>query len=358
MAESSQERTEQATDKRKREARRKGTVTKSTDLTHAAVTVVLLLVLPIAVGRIGTGVAEGMTNTFLSITPDPSRTSVLRAFVACLTPALPGVAMIIAAAMGAGLVCNFAQVGFTFSPEAMVPNFQKLNPFEGAKRFLSSRIFFDTAKSTAKLGLFGYIAYAAIAARWSDIRAFPYMSPFGALQAAGEILHTLALRIALLWAAIAGLDYFFQRRQVQKSLMMSKQEVKQEHKDAEGSPQTKMARNMRRRRMRRQSLKKAIKSADAVITNPTHYAVAISYDARKGHAPRVVAKGQDFMAERIRETAKLYRVPIVPNPPLARALYRQCEVGDFVPRELFQAVAEVLAYVYKTLGRLKNFQRS
>ena len=358
MAETSQERTEQATDKRKREARRKGTVAKSTDLNHSAVTLALLMILPIAVGKLGIGFAQGMSTTFSSISANPSRTSVLRTFMACLSPALPGVGLIIAAAMGVGLVCNFAQVGFTFSPEAMVPNFQKLNPFEGAKRFLSTRIFFDTAKSTAKLGLFGYIAYSAISSRWSDIRAFPYISPYGALQAAGEILHTVALRVALLWLAIAGLDYFYQRQQTQKSMMMSKQEVKQEHKESEGSPQTKMARNQRRRKMRRQSLQKAMKSADVVITNPTHYAVAISYNAAKGHAPIVVAKGQDFLAERIRETARAYHVPLVPNPPLARALYRQCEVGDYVPRELFQAVAEVLAYVYKTLGKLKNFSRA
>jgi flagellar biosynthetic protein FlhB len=357
MAETSQERTEQATERRKREARKKGTVAKSTDLNHAAVTIVLLMVLPAAIGMLGTGFVQGMRTGFLGLTAETNPTNILKTFVACLSPALPGIGLIIAAAMGVGLTANFAQVGFMISPEAMAPNFAKLNPLEGAKRLLSSRALFDTGKASLKLGLFGYLAYTAISAKWSDIRAFPYISPFGALQAAGEILHTVGLRVAIVWAAIAGADYFFQRKQIQNSLMMSKQEVKQEHKEAEGSPQTRMARNIRRRKMRRRSMKQAVQSADVIITNPTHFAVAIKYDMTKGHAPIVVAKGQDYLAARIRDTAKSARIPIVANPPLARALYRQCEVGDFVPRELFQAVAEVLAYVYKTLGKMRNVKR-
>jgi len=357
MAETSQEKTEQATERRKRDSRKKGTVAKSNDLNHAVVTVVLLMVLPAAISILGTGFVQGMHTAFLRLTTDTNQVSIQRTFLSVLAPAAPGVLMIIAAAMGVGLVSNFAQVGLMFSPEAMIPNFSKVNPFEGFKRLLSSRSAFETGKSSLKLGLFGYLAYSAISARWSDIRAFPYMSPFGSLQAAGDILRTVGLRVGLVWLAIAAFDYFFQRKQMQKSIMMSKQEVKQEHKESEASAETKMARNQRRRKMRRTSMRKAVQSADVVITNPTHYAIAIQYNPAKGHAPIVVAKGQDLLAARIREAAKKSRVPIVPNPPLARALYRQCEVGDFVPRELFQAVAEVLSYVYKTLGQLKNFKR-
>ncbi len=356
MADTSQERTEQATERRKRDARKKGTVAKSTDLNSAAVTVVLLMVLPTAISLLGSGFVQGMNSAFMQLTADTNQVNLQRTFLAALMPALPGIGCIIAAAMGVGLVANFAQVGFMFSPDAMIPNFSKLNPFEGMKRMLSSRSAFDTAKASLKLFVFGYLAYSAVSSRWSDIRALPYISPFGSLAVAGEILRTVGLRVALVWAAIAGLDYFFQRKQMQKSIMMSKQEVKQEHKESEGSQETKMARHIRRRKMRRGSMKKAVQSADVIITNPTHYAVAIQYDQSKGHAPIVVAKGADLLAARIRETAKAARVPIVPNPPLARALYRQCEVGDFVPRELFQAVAEVLSYVYRTLGKLKNYK--
>jgi flagellar biosynthetic protein FlhB len=357
MAETSQEKTEQATERRKRDARKKGTVAKSTDLNHAAVTIVLLMVLPAAFSMLGTGFVQGMKAGFMQLNSQGNPNSLLRSFLTCLSPCLPGIGLIMATAMGVGLASNIAQVGLTFSPESMVPNLAKLNPFEGLKRMLSSKSAFETGKASLKLGLFGYIAYSAISSRWSDIRAFSYISPFGSLEAMGEILRTVGIRVALVWATIAALDYFFQRKQMLKSIMMSKQEIKQEHKQSEGSPETKMARNIRRRKMRRSSMKRAVQTADVVITNPTHYAIAIKYDKLKGHAPIVVAKGQDLLAAKIRETAKAARVPIVPNPPLARALYRQCEVGDFVPRELFQAVAEVLAYVYRTLGKMKNVRR-
>jgi flagellar biosynthetic protein FlhB len=163
----------------------------------------------------------------------------------------------------------------------------------------------------------------------------------------------IALRIAATWLVVAGIDYFFQRKQVDRQLRMSKEEVRQEMKDAETSPELKMA-QARRRRMNRGRMMEAVKTADAIITNPTHYSVAVKYKPGKDHAPMVVAKGLDLLALKIREIAKEHHIPIVPNPPLARALYKECELGDYVPRELFQGVAEVLAYVYKTIGGMNK----
>jgi flagellar biosynthetic protein FlhB len=354
MAETSQERTEQATDKRKREARKKGTVAKSVDLNHAASTIALLMTLPLALSKLASAMLGTMRFALANPTEDPSFSGLQHRFLTCLVPVLPGIAIIMAVAVGVALVSNFAQVGLVFSPEALAPNFAKMNPLEGFKRMLSSRGAFETGKAALKAILFGYLAYSAIMSRWSDVSHLGFLNTMGGLQAIGEIMRTMALRIAIVWAILAGADYYFQRKQTNKGLMMSKQEVKQEHKESEGSPEVKMARHRRRHKLRRQRMRQAVQAADVVVTNPTHFAVAIQYSPTKGHAPIVVAKGQDLVAARIREFAKEAKVPIVANPPLARALHKQCEVGDFVPRELFQAVAEVLAYVYKTLGRVRR----
>jgi flagellar biosynthetic protein FlhB len=162
------------------------------------------------------------------------------------------------------------------------------------------------------------------------------------------VIREIGLKVGFVWLGLAGLDYFLQRKQTDKQLRMTKEEVKQEMKEMEGSPELRAAIAQRRRKLSRRMMQ-AVKTADAVITNPTHYAIAIKYETGKMHAPQVVAKGVDLIALRIREVAKESKVPIVPNPPLARQLYKKCELGDYVPRELFQAVAEVLAYVYKTL---------
>jgi flagellar biosynthesis protein FlhB len=179
----------------------------------------------------------------------------------------------------------------------------------------------------------------------------------GAPQAAaviGGLAHTVLLRVGIVWLVIAAVDYFFQRKEVDKQLMMTKDELKREMKEQEGSPEVKAAQYRRRRQLAKGSLASKLKSADVVVTNPTHFAVAIAYERSKMHAPMVVAKGQDYLALRIREFAKDLEVPVVENPPLARQLYRTCEVGDPVPRDLFGPVAEVLAYVYQTLRRVKR----
>jgi flagellar biosynthetic protein FlhB len=150
---------------------------------------------------------------------------------------------------------------------------------------------------------------------------------------------------------LAGIDYYFQRKQVDKQLRMSKQEVKQEMKEMEQSAELRGAIARKRRALSRSRMMEAVKKADVIVTNPTHFSIAIKYESGKMYAPQVVAKGADLVALKIREIAKEHKVPIVPNPPLARQLYKKCEVGDFVPREMFQAVAEVLAYVYRTMNR-------
>jgi flagellar biosynthesis protein FlhB len=201
--------------------------------------------------------------------------------------------------------------------------------------------------------LFMYVGWTAIQGSWPIIVNLSGTTAVQTLVAVGGIMKSIALRIAFLWLVLGALDYFFQRKQVDKQLRMSKEELKQEMKESETSPELRMAQMARRRRLSKGRMMDAVKTADVIVTNPTHFAVAIKYEPNKSHAPIVVAKGADFLAAKIREVAGDNRIPIVPNPPLARALYKQCEIGDYVPRELFQAVAEVLAFVYRTLKKVK-----
>ncbi|HVT14122.1 MAG TPA: flagellar biosynthesis protein FlhB [Fimbriimonadaceae bacterium] len=353
MPDTSQERTEEATPKRRLEARRKGTVTKSTDLNNALVLLALILVLPAGISKIGFGFMSAMTTAFTKMPTELRIDTILPYVAVVIQPALIGLAIVIGAAMIVGLAANFAQVGFVLSGEALAPNLNKINPGAGLKRLFSMSATFEGFKASAKAGVFMYLAWTAIQSGWPQIVKLGEMTPTQSLVAIGLIVRAIAIRIAFVWLALAAIDYFFQRKQVDKQLRMTKEELKQEMKEQETSPELKMAQAARRRKLSRGRMMEAIKNADVVVTNPTHYAVAIKYDPGKSHAPIVVAKGADFLAAKIREVAGQHRVPIVPNPPLARALYKKCEIGDFVPRELFQAVAEVLAFVYRTIKKVK-----
>lgn len=354
MSEMAQERTEEATPKRRTDARKKGTVAKSTDVTNAIVLIVLVLVLPMTVVRIGQSLMVSMNKSMSSIPLDLHPATIGKYFWNAAQPAMISMLPFIIAAIVAGLAANFAQVGFVISPEAMKPSFSKINPMQGAKRLFSRHVIMEGGKATVKCFLFGYLAYNAIAAEWPHLVTISALTPADALSVVGGVLKTILVRMTVVWLVLGAIDYFFQRKQTNKQLMMTKEEVKQEYKEMETSPELKGARMQRARKLMKSRMKQAVATADAIITNPTHFSIAIKYEPGKMHAPQVVAKGQDYLALRIREIAGEHKVPIIPNPPLARQLYKKCEVGDYVPRDLFSAVAEVLAYVYQTLGKVRK----
>lgn len=350
---SGQERTEEATPKRKRDARRKGTVAKSIDLTGSLVLLASILVLPAAVGSMGSGFLTGMRAS-LSDIPSTLDFSTMGSYCGrVLIPSLPGLAMLVFTIMVVGVSANFAQVGFVLSTESITPSFAKVNPLEGFKRLFSSKAVFDAAKASLKAGLFGYLVWSEITSHWPNLMGLSWLTPQASMAAVGAMLKGICIKVGVSWLVLAAVDYFFQRKQVDKQLKMTKQELKQEYKEAESSPELKAAQHRRRRQLSKGRMMAAVAQADVIVTNPTHYAVAIAYDREKHAAPVIVAKGLDLMAARIREVAAEHKVPLVPNPPLARALYKQCEIGDAVPKELFQPVAEVLAYVYRTLKNIR-----
>ena len=353
MPESSGEKTEKATPKRRQEARGKGTVVKSQDLVGALGTVALLAILPAAGASMGQGAIAAFKGAIQTMPAAPAPGDLGGLALRSTAPMLGGLALVLAVAMLVGVLSNVGQVGFKLTPEALAPKFEKLNPLTGFQRMLSKQGAMETAKGVVKTLLFGYLAYGVLRSSWLDLMALGEVSPGVALGVVGGVLKAIGMRLIPTWLVLAAVDYGVQWKRVDDQLKMTKDEVKREAKEGQTSPEVLRERAKRARRMAQGGMMKAIKTADVVVTNPTHYAIAIKYDHGKHAAPVVVAKGVDFLAAKIREEAKANRVPLVPNPPLARALYKQCEVGDPVPHELFRAVAEILAHVYRTLRRVQ-----
>lgn len=348
------ERTEQATPHRRQEARKKGTVAKSTDLTGALGLLVVALMAPSVFTGLSQSLLGGIGGSLGRIPTEVSYSAFTRYGMGLVSPLMAAILPLFGALMVVGLVSNFAQVGFVLSTESLNPSLDKLNPMPGLKRLFSAKSSFDGLKAIAKMFLFGFVANGVITESWGQLMNLSLVTPAQATVIIAGVAHSILIRIAVLWLVIAVADYIFQKRQVDKQLMMTKDELRREMREQEGSPELKSAQMQRRRKLAKGGLASKLKEADVVITNPTHFAVAIKYDRSSMVAPIVLAKGADFLAKRIREIAHDLDVPMVENKPLARALYKHCEAGDFVPRDLFAPVAEVLAYVYATFKQVKR----
>lgn len=348
------QKTEDPTPRRKQEARNKGNVAKSTDLNGAIAMMVAAVLTPMLVATLG----EELISKFLHVISQPptdiSPASVLAQASQLVSPLLLALLPLAAGLLVSGLVVNFAQVGFILSAEPMKPTFEKINPIAGLKRIFSRRALVEGLKATAKLFLFSWMIYALVSSRWDEISSLAALSPLEASQTVGGIIQTFFMQMAMVWLVIAALDFAYQKYEHLQNLKMTKEELKREMKDQEGSPEIKFAVMRRRRQILKGGMAKKVREADVLITNPTHFAIAISYKRNTMHAPVVSAKGLDHLALKMREVAKEAGVPIVENRPLARALYDKCEAGDFVPRELFGPVAEVLAYVLKSVKKAKR----
>ncbi|HEX3030693.1 MAG TPA: EscU/YscU/HrcU family type III secretion system export apparatus switch protein, partial [Bacillota bacterium] len=260
---------------------------------------------------------------------------------------------VLAATLVAGVSANFAQVGVMFSTEALAMRLDRLNPIEGLKRIFSLRSLAELIKSLFKVTMVGVLAYRII---MDNFEVFPKMLDMD-IRTSGSFIGGLVVKIgleaAVLLLVLALFDYMFQRYEFNKSLKMAKEEIKEEFKQTEGNPQIKGKIREKMRKMSSRRMMQEIPKADVVITNPTHYAVALRYDGDTMQSPQIVAKGVDLLAQRIKEIAREHGVITVENKPLAQALFKVTDVGDFVPADLFQAVAEVLAFVYRLKGRKK-----
>ncbi|HOJ33949.1 MAG TPA: flagellar biosynthesis protein FlhB [Candidatus Hydrogenedentes bacterium] len=345
--ESGGERTLPASPLKRQRARERGTVAKSQDLVAAGSMLFGLLTLWFFGSTMFAHMVEAM-RYFLAHASDIDITTTTAPYTAIQSLLYFGgiMAPVFILLTVAGLAMNYAQVGFLFAPEAIAPKFERLNPFEGFRKFFSLRAFVELIKSVLKLAIISYVVYITVRGRWENLFLLSHMSPVGVVYGVGEITALLWFRIMLVMVAIGLLDYLFQRWQYEQDLRMTVQEAREELKELEGDPRIRQRVRQIQRQMAMQRMMAEVPKADVVITNPTTYAVALRYAMDSMDAPVVVAKGARILADRIRRIATEHDVPIVEKPELARTLYRTVEVSHAIPESLYRAVAEILSFVY------------
>jgi flagellar biosynthetic protein FlhB len=348
--------TEKATPKHRTEARKQGNVAKSTDLNGAVVLAAGLVGVMFMGPNVVSGVGTAMRSIFAEISHPGEATTAAglsAIFQLALHTMLTTVAPIAGMCLAAAFVVNVAQVGFKPTFQPLKPSFGKLNPLTGFKNtFFSARVPFEGAKAIAKVSAVGAVVALALVPQLTHVGASVGTPPAALGSLITSSIMGIAQRAAIAYLVIAVIDVIWQRRKHAQSLRMSKQEIKQEARNADLPPEVKGAIRRRQRQAAMARMMAAIPQADVVVTNPTHFAVALSYDGNHP-APIVVAKGQDLVAKQIRRIAEENNVPIVPDPPLARALHKSVEIGQQIPAEMYAAVAQVLAFVYRMAGRRK-----
>ena len=348
-----QDKTEKATPRRRREARKKGQVAQSKEISSVVILMTILGVFYFAgawvfynLTGVFTGVYENIGTLPLSNATEAGLflRTMFEYLISILIPVFLPIVV-------AAIVSNVAQVGFEMHVQPMKPKLSKLNPISGMKKFVSWKSLVELVKSILKILIVGGVGIAVID---KEMQYFPSLMQ----RSVGDILLFIAsvtfkifIYVSLVLIILAALDYAYQRWQHEKSLKMTKQEVKDERKQSEGDPKIKARIRSVQLEMAQRRMMESIPEADVVITNPTHLALAIKFDAKEMIAPTVLAKGSGFMAERIKEVAREHHIPIVEDKPLAQTMFKMVEIGDYIPVELYRAVAEVLAYVYRLKGQ-------
>ena len=353
------EKTEPATEKKLNDARKEGQVAKSKEIGNAVSLLALFLILKFWIGHIGQQFLQVFSDVYQRIPGTTANWSgylpehdMLVIFQHMMLEILYIVAPIFAVAFILAFVCDVAQVKWKVTGKPLKPKFSKISPASGFKRIFSANSLVELVKSIAKIGLVVYIAYNYLQDKWQYLYLLYDMPLMQAIQLIGQLVTDLGIRIAMVYIVLAAVDYLYQRFKFSRDMRMTKQEVKDEYKQQEGDPQVKGRIRQKMQEASRRRMMQSLPQADVVITNPTHYAVAIKYDPEVADAPLVIAKGEDYLARKIKEIAKENQIEIVENKPLARMLYANVDVGQAVPPELYQAVAEVLAFVYHLQGKV------
>ena len=353
------EKTEEPTAKKLQDARKEGQVAKSKEVTSAFELLAFFILLYLWVESMATFFIGDMYDVYSQI-PEYIKLydgyiqekTFSTLFVRSVLRILLVMAPFLLAGFLVAFVTNVLQVKWQPTTKPLQPKFSKLNPVNGFKRFFSINSLVELVKSLLKIGLIGYVVYSYLKKNMPPLYSFYDLSLNQGILQAGWLVVNLGIRISLFYMIIAVLDYVYQRVKFKKDMKMTKQEVKDEYKNQEGDPQIKSKQRQRMQEASRRRMMQQLPQADVVITNPTHYAVAIKYDPQIYDAPYVIAKGADYLAQKIKESAKENHIEIVENKPLARMLYANVDVGSVVPPELYQAVAEVLAFVYHLQGKV------
>lgn len=356
MAQPLEEKTEAPTGKKKSEARSKGNVAKSADLSTA----LMLLFGSVLIYFLGGSLVWSIKGTMISFFKNPIyenfdiatlHSLIINAASRNMNSLLPilGGFMVIAA------VSSFSQVGFNFSPKALNPNFKKLDPFSGIKNIMfSKKALVKLVMSIVKLIIVGVIAYFSIRKDIEPLMELVSMRVEVIFSSASNLIFAITLKISIILLILALLDFLYQRWQHNKDLMMTKYEVKQETKQSEGDPLVKSRIRTIQRQVAKQRMMDAVPEADVVVSNPTHYAVALKYDTATMSAPKVIAKGLDSLALKIMEKAREHHIPVVEDRVLVRVLYKAVELNGEIPSDLYTAVAKVLSYVYQLRNIVGN----
>lgn len=349
-----QEKTEKATPRRRQKARERGQVFSSRELNSAFILLASFILLRL----IGKNIVINMTQFFEHFLTDSikredifTQNGIITLLYETLSFISKVVLPIILGVFSVCLISNYIQVGFVFSMEPISPKLERINPLEGLKRIFSRRSLFELVKSIFKIILITYVVYTVINNYKNLFPLMLDMSLADSLSLILSIAFDIGIKAAITLLIMAVFDYFYQWYEYETGLMMSKQDIKEEYKEVEGNPQIKSRIRQIQRQMARSRMMKDIEKADVVITNPTHYAVALAYNSAMHSAPVVLAKGVDKLAERIKEIALREDIPIVENKALAKTLYKTVEVGDMIPESLYNAVAEILAFIYSLKER-------
>ena len=343
------EKTEQPTPRRRQEAREEGQVPRSTDLTAAIGLLAALVLLNV----FGPDMFYRMTALVREMM-DVSSTDggevplwLAQAGYATAVILLPFLGLL----MLFGVSGSVVQTGLMILPKKLAPNLEHFDPTKGVKRVFSFDSVTRTLLGVFKMSLIGLVAYRTIVDRIGEVIGVGALPAIAVLNVSGSIIFTLMLRLALVLLLLGLIDYFYQRHKIEKQLRMNRQEIRDELKRMEGDPLLKMRRRQVMQKLAMQRISRDVPRADVVVTNPTEYSVALKYDEATMSAPRMLAKGKDLVALRIRQIAREHGIPVVQRPPLARGLYADCEAGDEIPPKYYRAMAEVLAYVYQLSGR-------
>jgi len=352
------EKTEKATSKKRRDAKRKGQVRRSTEV-NTAFCATLMFGLLFAIWPMFVGQLQEMFNEHLSpqsimmasrgLNQNEVMAILMRVVLGFLLIMFP----ILGVAIVGGVAANVLQIGFMFTTETMKVKLNKINPINGFKQMLSPRKLVDLVKNLLKIFAVGFVAYTGYTNLLDKFGSYVGQDIEVSFVDIMRTAFTIALQMCIVMVFIAVADFLYQWWKYEKDLKMTKQEVKDEHKMMEGDPKIKGKIRQKQMQMSAMRMMQQVPEADVVITNPTHFAVALAYREKEHSAPTVLAKGQDYIAQKIREAAMEHGIQIVENPSLAQSLFAMCDVGDEIPDELYQAVADVLVFVYRQKGRIR-----
>lgn len=349
MSDSSGEKTEEPTQKKIRDAREKGQVSKSNDVVGASILFGLFIYFSMSWGNNLTRLSTNLVTPARYYSGD-FQDGMLNVIKACITNIVIISGPFVIIAMIGAFISNIMQVGFLFAPDAIKADLNRLNPIEGAKKIFSVKNLVEFLKNCAKILVIGYVVFNLIKDYIDPLIKIPQFGIYGVLELIQEIFFKFAYTILTVYVIIAFIDYLFQKKQYIKQLRMTKDEVKREYKEMEGDPEIKGKRKQLHQEMVMEDSVQSTKKSSVLVTNPTHYAVALYYDNDSSKLPIVMAKGKDFVAMRMIKAAQEADIPIMRNVPLARSLYAEAMLRQYIPKDLLKPVAEVLVSVQQFKG--------